>query len=186
MERARGKKEGDARTYRYDLFVNPSCRHCKRLMQAIKGKGLLMSSVNVIDAVASKREGKLPQWLNRVPTILDHGDVVVAKGKKAARTEPMVYSGSSAFEFVQSWVGDTPQGMVSKKLRNMARYTMTSGGASAFVSPYSVSDRSFGDFSGDPIAVNRPAGTDAASLRKQVDAMAKRQAEQAKGRVRQQ
>lgn len=168
------KAPGPTRLHRYQLFIKPTCPHCKRLMHLMREKPMLNMATEMTDAVQLKRQGTLPQWLKSVPTIVDHGDVVV-KNRTAVKTEPRAFSGTGAFRFVESWKSDSPVGVMGKRFRkkNFARNTLGGGGAGGFVSPYAVTQETFGDLPDAPIATGNGEAKGFQSQRDAMDEMAK-------------
>lgn len=168
------KGPGPTRLHRYEVFVKPSCPHCKRLLVLMRDKPMLNMNMEMTDAVDLKRKGALPRWLRSVPTIVDHGDVVVQNGT-AVKTEPRAFSGTGAFRFVQTWKNDTPVGIMGNRFRkkNFARNTLGGGGAGGFVSPYAVTQETFGSMPDTPIATGKGSAKDFQGQRDAVDAMAK-------------
>lgn len=183
----RGAKQASTRSHRFEVYVATTCPNCKRFLKELHKKPLLANQIELKDAVAMKRQGTLYPWMSRVPTVIDFGDAVVTqKGKGAKKSEEMVYSGSEAFQFVQQWVGDVPMGIMSPRFRksNYARGSMNRGGASLFMSPYSVTEDTFKGLEGQPIQIESKKGDDSISRRKQVDEQARQMAESASRRRR--
>ena len=173
------KQVQNMRSSRYDLYVVPDCQHCMRLRSALRQKPMLMNQMDIKDARRMKAEGKKPSWLIKVPTILDYGEVVIVGKGQTRKSEPMIYAGTDAFRHVSAWVGDVPHGMTSRRFKNMASHSMAAG-ASAFISPYAITNDTFQGTDSMPIISNKKLGF--AAERERVTQMIQQHAERNKGR----
>ena len=190
MQRGPPRRRGVQDTkpeYRFEAFLSPGCRHCKRFEQEISKNMLMASQTQWRNAPEMKRAGTLPPWMRKVPTIIDHQPIVTSgtgRSSTSKRGEPMVYSGTDAFRFVDSWFSETGVPMVSKKMRHKGSFQDP---RSLFSTPHAsgAGGNLFDNIDEEKMAqARRIASLDPMKQRAMVDSMAKAMAQSRGGQRR--